>query len=166
MRQLADTDVYNLGIYLGNWWAVAGGIFMMIVAYLRSEGWVVVSAIIAANFVLYTLTMLQDIAFIDTILANNEGALETFQAWFTDTRGVLMWFFIWFFVNFGIVSMGNRGRFGSVAYRREPGMASKWFSENGYTLVVMSALIFGLLIRTIWNILPAMNANGHSDFGI
>ena len=160
MRQLADTDVYNLGIYLGNWWAVAGGIFMMIVAYLRSEGWVVVSAIIAANFVLYTLTMLQDIAFIDTILANNEGALETFQVWFTDTRGVLMWFFIWFFVNFGIVSMGNRGRFGSVAYRREPGMASKWFSENGYTLVVMSALIFGLLIRTIWNILPAMNANG------
>ena len=61
--------------------------------------------------------------------------------------------------------MGNRGRFGSVAYRREPGMASKWFSENGYTLVVMSALIFGLLIRTIWNILPAMNANAYSTLG-
>ena len=50
MRQLADTDVYNLGIYLGNWWAVAGGIFMMIVAYLRSEGWVVVSGNYCCEF--------------------------------------------------------------------------------------------------------------------
>ncbi len=36
----------------------------------------------------------------------------------------------------------------------------EWVSRNGYTFVVCSALIFGLMIRMAWNILPAMNGSG------
>ena len=160
IKQLPDTDMYNLGVYLGNWWAVGIGLFILLAAYLRTEGWAVISGLVVVNTLMFTLGFLQETTMINEWIKSNEGLTDFFNLWFTDTRGVMMWFSIWFFLNFAVVSAGNRGRFGPVSYRREPGLASEWVSKNGYPLVVGSALIFGLMIRVMWNILPAMNATG------
>ena len=160
IKQLPDTDLYNIGVYLGNWWAVGIGVFILLVAYLRTEGWAVVSGLVAVNLVMYTLGFMQENTMINEFIKSNESLTDTFNLWFTDTRGVMMWFSLWFFLNFAVVAAGRRGRFGPVAYRREPGLASKWVGRNGYPLVVGAALVFGLMIRVVWNILPAMNGSG------
>ena len=160
IKQLPDTDLYNLGVYLGNWWAVGIGLFILFAAYLRTEGWAVISGLVVVNTLMFSLGFLQETTLINELIKSSTGLTDFFNLWFTDTRGVMMWFSIWFFANFAVVSAGNRGRFGPVSYRREPGLASEWVSRNGYPLVVGSALIFGFIIRVIWNILPAMNGQG------
>ena len=160
IKQLPDTDMYNVGVYLGNWWAVIIGLLVLFAAYLRTEGWAVASGLVVVNLFIFTLGFMQDMTIINELIKSNDGLTDFFNLWFTDTRGVMMWFSIWFFLNFAVISAGNRGRFGPVSYRREPGLASEWVSRNGYTFVVCSALIFGLMIRMAWNILPAMNGAG------
>ena len=160
IKQLPDTDMYNVGVYLGNWWAVIIGLLVLFAAYLRTEGWAVASGLVVVNLFIFTLGFMQDMTIINELIKSSDGLTDFFNLWFTDTRGVMMWFSIWFFLNFAVISAGNRGRFGPVSYRREPGLASEWVSRNGYTFVVCSALIFGLMIRMAWNILPAMNGSG------
>ena len=55
--------------------------------------------------------------------------------------------------------LASSGRFGDIAPRREPSQFRLWWSDNSYSILVGSAVIVGLLIRTGWNVLPAMNAN-------
>ena len=48
---------------------------------------------------------------------------------------------------------------GDIAPRREPSQFRLWWKDNSYSILIGSAVIVGLLIRTGWNVLPAMNAN-------
>ena len=109
IKQLPDTDLYNIGVYLGNWWAVGIGVFILLVAYLRTEGWAVVSGLVAVNLVIYTLGFMQENMMINEFIKSNESLTDTFNLWFTDTRGVMMWFSLWFFLNFAVVAAGRRG---------------------------------------------------------
>ena len=69
----------------------------------------VVSGLVAVNLVMYTLGFMQENTMINEFIKSNESLTDTFNLWFTDTRGVMMWFSLWFFLNFAVVAAGRRG---------------------------------------------------------
>ena len=106
-------------------------------------------SVLAINWVLYTIGHLHEIGNNLPSLFSEEGFIGTFT-----------WFFLGFWLNFFAIFFASRGVFGDIAPRRENGAFRNWWGENSYAVLVGLAFVTALVVRTAWNIIPAMNAQG------
>ena len=97
---------------------------------------------------MYTLAHLQEIG--------NDLPLSTLNG--DDNVSMFTWFLLVFWLNVGAMMIAGRGMFGDILPRREHSLFRKWWKQHSYGILVGTALITGLAVRTGWNVLPATNA--------
>ncbi len=148
---ISDAATFEGHHYLGGVWALVTSAVVMFVAFCRAERWHVLGAVVAVNWLIYTISHLVEIG------VSLPEQLEFLAG--NDFGGAFSWFFITFWLNVLAIMLASSGRFGDIAPRREPSQFRLWWRDNSYSILVGSAVITGLLIRTGWNVLPAMNAN-------
>ena len=148
---ISDAAIFESHLYLGSVWAMATSVVIMFVAFCRAERWHVLGAIVAVNWIIYSFAHLVEIG--------NElpEGIDFLSG--SDFIGAFSWLFITFWLNVLALMLAARGYFGDIAPRREASNFRLWWQENSYSILVGSAVVFGFMIRTGWNVLPAMNAN-------
>ena len=141
---------YTEHIYLGSVWALFTTFVILFWAFCRAEGWQVWGALVAVNWILYTLARMVEIGsdLLGSTLSSDDGL-----------SGVA-WVFLIFWLNVAAVIFSSRGYFGDTAPRRENSQIRAWWNKNYYGIMVGLALFVALAVRTGWNVLPAMNASG------
>tara|TARA_B100000700_G_scaffold65285_1_gene72120 strand:- start:45677 stop:55171 length:9495 start_codon:yes stop_codon:yes gene_type:complete len=151
ISSITDASQFESHLYLGNVWSIVTTVVVMFVTFCRSERWHVIGSLVAVNWVIYTLAHLVEIG---NTLPTSIDFLSS-----DDTISTLTWFGIWFWTNILTAMFASRGYFGDISPRREPSSFRKWWQTNYYSILLGSAVIIGFLVRTGWNVLPAMNAN-------
>ena len=150
LSTIDDVTSYNNHYYLGSVWALFTSIVVLFVSFCNSERWHVLGTVVALNWLMYTLAHLAEIG--------NDLPLSTLNG--EDNVSMFTWFLLVFWLNVGAMMVAGRGMFGDISPRREHSDFRKWWNQNSYGIMVGSALIIGLAVRTGWNVLPAMNASG------
>jgi len=149
MGQIEDIEKFSESSHLGVVWAIFTTFAVLLHSFFRAEGWHVLGALLAINWILYTLGHLHEIG--------NEFPYPLDEG---DLIGSFSWFFMGFWLNlFGIMA-ASRGVFGDISPRREPSGFRIWWKSNSYGILVSLALVTALVVRTAWNVIPAMNASG------
>ncbi len=151
LATISDAAVFEEHHYLGSVYAFVASVVVLFVAFCRAERWHVLGALVAANWIVYTFAHLVEIG-------NDLPEGLSFLSG-SDFLGAMSWVIIAFWLNAIGIVFAARGYFGDIAPRREPSEFRKWWQQNSYMILVGSAVIIGFLIRTGWNVLPAMNAN-------
>ena len=147
--QISDLSEFSQGSHLGVVWAIFSSVIVLLFAFFRAEGWHVLSSMLAINWVLYTIGHLHEIGNELPSLFSEDGFIGSFT-----------WFFLGFWLNFFAIFFASRGAFGEVAPRRDRGGFRIWWEDNSYPVMVAIAFIVALVVRTAWNVIPAMNASG------
>ena len=150
LSTIDDVDSYNNHHYLGSVWALFASIVVLFVSFCNSERWHVLGTVVALNWLMYTLAHLHEIG--------NELPISALEG--DNNVSLFTWFLLVFWLNVGAMMVAGRGVFGDVAPRREHSDFRKWWNQHSYGIMVGSALVIGLAVRTGWNVLPAMNASG------
>ena len=101
------------------------------------------------NWIIFTIGRLHEIGNEIPSIFSDSGIIGSFS-----------WFFIWFWLNFFTIMAASRGRFGDIAPRREPSAFRIWWADNSYSILIGLALFTALVVRSAWNVIPAMNAAG------
>ena len=151
LATISDASAFEEHHYLGGVWALVTSIVVLFVSFCRAERWHVLGSVVAVNWLIYTLSHMVEIG------VSLPEQLEFLAG--NDFGGAFSWFFITFWLNVLAIMLASSGRFGEIAPRREPSEFRLWWRDNSYSILVGSAVLVGLLIRTGWNVLPAMNAN-------
>ena len=149
LGRIEDLSEFSEGKHLGFVWGIFSALVVITHSFFRSEGWHVLGSVLAINWVLYTIGHLHEIGNNLPSLFSEEGFIGTFT-----------WFFLGFWLNFFAIFFASRGLFGDIAPRREKGVFRNWWGENSYAVLVGMAFVTALVVRTAWNIIPAMNAQG------
>ena len=147
--QLETIQEFSEGSHLGVVWAIFSSIVLLLHSFFRSEGWNVLGALLAVNWILYSIGHIHEIGNELPSLFAQDGFIGAFS-----------WFFLWFWLNFFAIFFASRGVFGDIAPKRERGQFRVWWDSNSYPILISLALIIALVVRSAWNIIPAMNANG------
>ena len=147
--QIDSIQEYSQQSHLGVAWACFTALVIFIHAFFRAEGWHVLGAILAVNWTLYTIGHIHEIGNELPSLFAEDGFIGSFT-----------WFFLWFWMNFFAIFFASRGVFGDIAPKRERSGFRVWWDVNSYSVMVALALLVALIVRTAWNVIPAMNANG------
>ena len=147
--QLETVQEFSEGSHLGIVWAIFSTIILLLHSFFRSEGWNVLGALLAVNWILYSIGHIHEIGNELPSLFAQDGFIGAFS-----------WFFLWFWMNFFAIFFASRGVFGDIAPRREKGQFRVWWDSNSYPVMISLALIVALVVRSAWNVIPAMNANG------
>ena len=149
LGQIDDLQVFTNHHYLGSVWALFTSVVIVFLAFCHAERWHVLGTLAGVNWTMYTFGHLQEIgnSFPELLSGNS----------FTST---IAWFFLAFWLNVGGVMIASRGYFGDIAPMRQKSDIRRWWQAHSYGILVGSAVLIGLAVRTGWNVLPAMNASG------
>jgi len=147
--QIDTLQDFSQESHIGVVWASFSALVIIFHAFFRSEGWHVLSSLLAVNWILYTIGHIHEIGNELPSLFSEDGFIGSFT-----------WFFLWFWANFFGLFFASRGVFGDVAPRRDRSGFRVWWDENSYPVMVSLAFLIALIVRTAWNVIPAMNANG------
>ncbi|MEC8873786.1 MAG: STT3 domain-containing protein, partial [Candidatus Thermoplasmatota archaeon] len=137
------------GSHLGVIWATFTALAVLMHAYFRAEGWHVLGAFLAANWLLFSIGHIHEMGNELPGILGDSGII-----------GSLSWFFIWFWLNFFVVMFASRGFFGDIAPQREQSEFRIWWKDNSYGILLSLAFVTALVVRTAWNVIPAMSASG------
>ena len=147
--QLESLEEFAKGSHLGVVWAIFSCLVVLLHSFFRSEGWHVLGSMLAVNWALYTIGHLHEIGNELPSLFSEDGFVGSFS-----------WFFLGFWLNFFAIFFASRGIFGDIAPSRERSGFRVWWELNSYPLMIAIAFIVALVVRTAWNVIPAMNASG------
>ena len=148
LGQLTGVQEFADHMYLGSVWALFTTAIVLFVAFCHCERWNVIGALVAVNWLLYTLGHLQEIGNEFPSFLTGDDAMSTFS-----------WFFLGFWLNVAAIMIASRGYFGDISPRHEPSKARVWWQRNSYSIIVALAIFVAFAVRTGWNVLPAMNAS-------
>ena len=149
LGQIDTLQEFSQGSHIGIVWASFSALVILLHAFFRSEGWHVLGSLLAVNWIIYTIGHIHELGNELPSLFAEDGFIGSFT-----------WFFLWFWMNFFAIFFASRGVFGDVAPRREKGTFRVWWNENSYVAMISLAFFMALVVRTAWNVIPAMNANG------
>ena len=155
----SDEGARLAGDHMSIWWAVFTGIISLLVMFFISERWKTRATLVIANWLLFTISGLQENGLILT------GSAD-WHSYFEGSNGLFVWFFLFFWVNAIAIILGVMGKLGDTSPRRSPGPARLWWSTHWYGITVFSALLTALIIRTVWSVTPAMNASGTHEWDL
>ena len=147
--QIDSLQDFSQQNHIGVAWASFSALVIFTHAFFRAEGWHVLGALLVVNWALYTIGHIHEIGNELPSLFSEDGFIASFT-----------WFFLWFWMNFFAIFFASRGVFGDIAPRRERSGFRVWWDGNSYALMVSLAFLIALVVRTAWNVIPAMNANG------
>ena len=147
--QLDSLEEFAKGAHLGVVWAIFSCLVVLLHSFFRSEGWHVLGSMLAVNWVLYTIGHLHEIGNELPSIFSEDGFIGSFS-----------WFFLGFWFNFFAIFFASRGIFGDIAPSRERSGFRVWWDLNSYSVMIAIAFIVALVVRTAWNVIPAMNASG------
>ena len=147
------------GDTIGIWWPLFTGLVALFVAYCYAENHRTRGSLVAVNWFIYSLGSFQENGII------LDGSAD-WHSYFTESNGLVVWVAIFFWLNVLAVMLSVKGKLGDISPRRQPGLASQFWSNNWYVLTVGSALFVGLLVRVVWNVLPFMNASGTHEWDL
>ncbi|PXF24849.1 MAG: hypothetical protein CXX70_10010, partial [Methanobacteriota archaeon] len=149
LGQISDIGTFFEHKYLGPVWAFFTTAIILFVVFCHAERWRVIGALVAINWILYTVGHLHEIGngFPDPL--NSDDLMSTFS-----------WFFIAFWLNVAGIMLASRGYFGDIAPRHESSELRKWWGKHSYGIILGLAVFVALAVRIGWNVLPAMNATG------
>ena len=147
--QIDSLQDFSQGNHIGVAWALFSALVIVAHAFFRAEGWHVLGALLAVNWILYTIGHIHEIGNELPSLFAEDGFIGSFT-----------WFFLWFWMNFFALFFASRGVFGDIAPRREKSGFRVWWGDNSYAVMISLAFLIALVVRTAWNVIPAMNANG------
>ena len=143
-----DPQTYEEGAHLGPIWGLFSAAIVLIVAMFKTERWNVLAGVLALNWVLFSLGRLNDLG------------VQGFPNALSDdgSYSMVLWFLIVFWANVGIIMMASKGYIGAMAPLREHSALRNWWKAHNYTILVGMAVIVAFVIRVVWNVVPAMNA--------
>jgi len=147
--QIDSLQDFSQQNHIGLAWASFSALVIFIHAFFRAEGWHVLGALLAVNWILYSIGHIHEIGNELPSLFSEDGFIGSFT-----------WFFLWFWMTFFTLFFASRGVFGDIAPRRERSGFRVWWDVNSYVVMVTLAFLIALIVRTAWNVIPAMNANG------
>ena len=147
--QIDTLQDFSKESHIGVIWASFTALVIFIHAFFRAEGWHVLGSLLAINWILYTIGHIHEIGNELPSLFSEDGFIGSFT-----------WFFLWFWANFFTLFFASRGVFGDIAPQRERSGFRVWWDDNSYIVMISSAFLIALFVRTAWNVIPAMNANG------
>ena len=127
LATISDAATFEEHHYLGGVWALVTSLVVMFVAFCRAERWHVLGAVVAVNWLIYTLSHLVEIG------ASLPEQLEFLAG--NDFGGAFSWFFITFWLNVLAIMLASSGRFGDIAPRREPSQFRLWWRDNSLSLI-------------------------------
>ena len=153
--QIDSLQEFSQDSHIGMTWATFSALVIFIHAFFRAEGWHVLGALLAVNWVLYTIGHIHEIGNELPSIFSEDGFIGSFT-----------WFFLWFWTNFFAIFFASRGVFGDVAPRRERSGFRVWWNDNSYFVMVSLAFLTALIIRVAWNVIPAMNASGTGQWDL
>ncbi|MDP6889676.1 MAG: STT3 domain-containing protein [Candidatus Thalassarchaeaceae archaeon] len=158
LTTIDNPDAIYLAEHVGFFWAFFTGIVAMFVAFCWAEHWRTLGLFIGLNWILYTLGNWQDAGLF--AIGKDTG----FFSFLHGGLGTLSWFAIFFWVNAVVVYVGFSGRLMRGPERRGPGQARLWWGRHWYAISVGGALLSALVVRVMWNVIPAMNAAGTGEW--
>ena len=147
------------GESIGIWWAIFSGVLSIIVAYCFAENMRTRASLISMNWIIYSIGSFNEKGII------MDGS-QDWHSYFSGTNGLFVWFFLFFWLNVLAVMLSVKGKLGDTSPRREPGMAKKFWSENWYGITIAGALLVGLIVRVVWNVIPFMNSSGTHEWDL
>ncbi|MEE3082456.1 MAG: STT3 domain-containing protein, partial [Candidatus Thermoplasmatota archaeon] len=154
LHSLESADSIFLGEHIGFFWAFITGMIAMFVAYCWAEHWRTLSGLIGMNWLLYSIGTWQDSGLFGlNDLSFLEGSL-----------GAFTWFALFFWLNSIVLWAGFTGKLIKGSERRGAGLARQWWSKHWYGITVGGALLAALVVRALWNVIPAMNASGTGEW--
>ena len=154
LKSLDSADSIFLTQHVGFFWALFTGIIAMFVAFCWAEHWRTLGLVISLNWLLYSIGSWQD-----------SGIFGLDEVGFLNgDLGGLSWFLIFFWTNALFIYLGFAGRLLSGPERRGHGQARLWWGRHWYSITIGSALLVALAVRVMWNVIPAMNAAGTSEW--
>ncbi|PXF22928.1 MAG: hypothetical protein CXX71_02935, partial [Methanobacteriota archaeon] len=155
----SDEGARLAGDHMSIWWALFTGLLSLLAMFFISERWKTRATLLLANWMLFSLSGLQEKGLILT------GSAD-WHSYFGGSNGLFVWFFIFFWVNSVAIILGVMGKLGDTSPRRSPGPARLWWSAHWYGITVSSALLVALIIRTVWSVTPAMNSSGTHEWDL
>ena len=158
LKTLENPDSIYLAEHVGFFWAFFTGIIAMFAVFCWAEHWRTLSIFVAVNWMLYTFGSWQNAGLF--VFGDAEGALGFLHG----SLGGLSWFAIFFWLNAGVLYLGFTGRLLQGPERRTAGNARIWWNKHWYGITVASALLTALVVRVMWNVIPALNAAGTGEW--
>ena len=155
----SDEGARLAGDHMSIWWALFTGILSLLAMFFVSERWKTRATLLLANWLLFSLSGLQEKGLILT------GSSD-WHSYFGGSNGLFVWFFIFFWVNSVAIILGVMGKLGDTSPRRLPGPARLWWSAHWYGITVFTAMLVALIIRSVWSVIPAMNASGTHEWDL
>jgi asparagine N-glycosylation enzyme membrane subunit Stt3 len=131
------------------WWSAITGIILLFIGFCIAERWFTRAMLIAACWIMYTIGGWQEAGWMQVEML--EG-----------TQGLFIWLGISFFVFVGVFYIAGHDKWGGWDNRSlvDPSNARQWWQAHWAGVLTMSAFIVALIVRTTWNIIPAMAATG------
>ncbi len=150
---LSEPDVRLTGEHATFWWALFTGIVSLAVGFFVAERWFTRAILTSAIWTLYTAGLWQEKEYYASDLLEGNS-------------GIWIWFAITFFVFVGVFYISSHEKYGRWSLRSigDRGRARMFWGENWSTILTLTALFAALVIRTAWNVLPAMNATGTGNW--
>ncbi|RZD54209.1 MAG: hypothetical protein CXT67_01920 [Methanobacteriota archaeon] len=147
------------GDTIGVWWPLFTGVISLFTAYCFAENMRTRGGLIAMNWLIYSAGSFHE----NGIIMNGS---QEWHSYFSGNNGLFVWFFIFFWLNVLVVMLSVKGKLGDGSPRRTPGLAKQFWKEHWYGITVGSALLSGLLVRVVWNVLPFMNSTGTHEWDL
>jgi len=146
------------GMYVSVWWALFTGIVAIFAAFCYSEKWFTRTLLVGTVWFLYSLGRFQEQGFLNQFISPNDDGYR----WIIDDMGILLWLAITFFSFVLVFYVSTHQKYGNRMIRTvgDLGRARKFWNANWSSILIGAAFIVALLIRVVWNVLPAMNALG------
>ena len=146
------------GMYVSVWWALFTGIVAMIAAFFYSEKWFTRTLLAGVSWILFSIGRFQEQGFLNQFITPNDDGYR----WIIDDLGILLWLAITFFSFVLVFYISTHQKYGNRMIRTigDVGKARKFWNANWSTILIGSAFIVALIVRILWNVLPAMNALG------
>ena len=135
--------------HMSYWWAFFTGVVIMFIGFCVSERWFTRAMLVGVSWILYTVGGWQEVGWIQAEML--EG-----------TQGLFIWAGITFFIFVGVFYIAGHDKWGGWDNRgiTDPSKARQWWQDNWAVCLTFAAFVVALVVRTTWNIIPAMAASG------
>lgn len=135
--------------HISYWWSAFTGIVLLFIGFCIAERWFTRAMLVAVCWIMYTIGGWQEAGWLEVEML--EG-----------TQGLFIWLGISFFVFVGVFYIAGHDKWGGWDNRSlaDPSNARQWWQAHWTGVLTMAAFIVALVVRTTWNVIPAMSATG------
>ena len=135
--------------HISYWWSLFTGILILFIGFCIAERWYTRAMLVSVCWIMYTIGGWQEVGWLEVEML--EG-----------TQGLFIWLGISFFVFVGVFYIAGHDKWGGWDNRslNDPSHARMWWKAHWTGVLTFAAFATALVVRTSWNVIPAMAASG------